>query len=121
MTIRNEAAYMRNLWNWQCLDGCMGERKQCVSDVDGIVERNGQFLVIETKSTGVEVPMGQSIMFSSFTRLPEFRVLIVWGKPGHVTHMQRWGGSKREATNEDMKDAVKEWWKRVNKLPRLRG
>ena len=118
MTIRSEAAYMRNLWNWQCLDGCMGERKQCVSDVDGIVERNGQFLVIETKSTGVEVPMGQSIMFSSFTRLPEFRVLIVWGKPGHVTHMQRWGGSKREATNEDMENAVKEWWGRVNHLPR---
>ena len=121
MTIRSFEDLERNTWDWACFDGCFGDTKISMSDIDGVVERNGQFLVIETKSTGTPVPMGQSIMFSSFTRLPEFRVLVVWGKPGHVTHMQRWGGSIHEATTEDFRDTVKEWWKRVNKLPRLRG
>ena len=114
MTIRNKDVYMHNLWDWGILSGCFGDKNVAVSDIDGIMERNGQFLVIEAKSIEKEIPMGQSIMFSAMAAMPQFTVLIVWGEPGHVVRMQRWGVPSYEATNEDFRTAVRDWFTKAN-------
>lgn len=116
MTIRNWEAYKANLWDWNFLEEKL-PGSCAVSDIDGIIERNGRFLVIETKGPEVAVPMGQSIMFSAIARLPEFTVWVVWGTPGKVTHMQRWGEAKFEAESRDLQDTIRLWFKLADSMP----
>ena len=65
MTIKDINGYVRTLWNWDCLVDCFGNSKIMPSDIDGFVERNGRFLVIETKSPGTELLPGQARAYSS--------------------------------------------------------
>ena len=58
------------------LHGCM-PRNITPSDLDGIVEINGKFWVIEFKKTGKEVPKGQMFMFNHFINMG-FAVSIIW-------------------------------------------
>ena len=46
----------RSLWDWSTLDGCFGNSKIRVGDIDGFVERRGRVLFIETKYPGSWVP-----------------------------------------------------------------
>ena len=87
----------RGRMRWDCSpdrDGCYRERGQpdltvldecfpgriAMTDVDGLVEINGQFLLIEWKRRG-DVPAGQRIMFERMTRHPEFTILVIVGDP----------------------------------------
>jgi len=114
MSIRNMDSYIKNLWDWKVLNGCFGDSKTAVSDIDGIIERHGQFLVIEAKSAGKDIPMGQSILLSALAKLDAFKVLIVWGEPGHVVAMARWPGSMFDATNETFRSEVAAWYKKAD-------
>lgn len=49
------------------------------TDVDGVLERNGHFLVMEYKPKGVALPMGQRIMLKHLVRRGGFNVWVVWG------------------------------------------
>lgn len=82
MTIQNTDRYLRNLWDWGCLDGCFGDSKVRPTDIDGFVERRGRFLVIETKEPTAKVSQGQEITFQALARTRLFTILIVWGHPG---------------------------------------
>jgi len=77
---------------WSCeRQGCFNVKKRLklevfedlfpgkisMTDMDGLVEIGGQFLMLEWKSPGVQVPMGQRILFSNLP--PCFCVLIVEG------------------------------------------
>jgi len=61
------------------LDECFPGRI-AMTDVDGLVEINGRFLLIEWKRRG-DVPIGQRIMFERLTRHPEFTILVILGDP----------------------------------------
>ena len=80
---------------WRCKnDGCFNLKRRpkieefsdCfpgrinLGDVDGIVEINGWFLMIEWKGAGGSVGKGQEIMYKQLTRL---------AKPGCPRHAQR--------------------------------
>ena len=122
MSIRNMDSYIKNLWDWKVLNGCFGDSKTAVSDIDGIIERHGQFLVIEAKSAGKDIPMGQSILLSALAKLDAFKVLIVWGEPGHVVAMSLWPGAMFNATNETFRATVAAWYKKANQGARsIRG
>jgi len=57
-------------------------RKIGMSDVDGIVEINGKFLLIEWKYAEGHITVGQRIMFERMTALsPKITVLVVAGDP----------------------------------------
>ena len=117
--IRNPELYCRSLWNWDVLnEECFGPSKVAVTDLDGFIEVNGQFLVLETKGTNVPIPMGQSIMFSELEKLPQFTVFVVYGTPGKPTHMQRWGFPPKEANLEDLQSVVKKWYIASKKVKR---
>lgn len=66
MAINNMAAYMAAVWDWSWLQGCFGQTIK-VSDVDGMVERRGNFLMLEGKKGGV-VSVGQRIMHEQWVK-----------------------------------------------------
>jgi hypothetical protein len=55
------------------------------SNVDGILERNGQFLIFEWKRPGEKVSEGQRIMLQSLAAKPSFMVVIVYGNTDNET------------------------------------
>lgn len=67
MNIRNMAAYQASVWDWSWLNGAFGGSLIRVSDIDGMVERRGNFLMFEGKKGGI-VSNGQSIMFDAWVR-----------------------------------------------------
>ena len=52
------------------------------TDIDGVLERNGHFLFMEYKGTGLSLPMGQRIMLKNLKRLDPDKVTVwvVWGE-----------------------------------------
>ena len=79
MTINNAELFMAGFWDWGCLDGCFGETKIKPTDIDGFVERNGRFLIFETKKPNADIPMGQQITFDRLIELGVVTVVIIWG------------------------------------------
>lgn len=79
MTIRNLEKYVDSLWDWGFLDRCF-KRNIKVTDVDGLVENGGQFLLIEAKSRGVLIKRGQKLAFMALVETGFFEVLIIWGE-----------------------------------------
>ena len=67
-------------FDWDFLTPAFGSTNIQPMDIDYFVERNGWFLVIETKGRGVKVPLGQQIALENLVRRGHFIVLIVWGK-----------------------------------------
>ena len=77
------------LWNWKpiadALPGKMG-----VSDLDGIIERKGRFLVFECKKPEEPMPVGQQILLRALNREPHFTVLWIIGDP-HTGEVDDYG------------------------------
>ena len=114
MTIRNKDNYMACLWDWGFLDDCFGGTRIKITDVDGLVERRGNFLMIEAKSPGAPIPKGQAIMFDKLVKDPKWNVLVVWGKPNEPEEAVVWGNKKFNADAEKIKDVVRRWYEMAN-------
>ena len=85
----------RNPLRWDCEDGrrCFNRLcrpkievfaecfagKNAFGDVDGIIERNGKFLMIEWKSRAGQIPVGQRITHERLTLVAPVVVVIVAG------------------------------------------
>jgi len=84
-------------------------------DIDGIVEINGQGLLLEWKSDLMNLPRGQYIMYRNLTTTGYLSVIVVIGNAEtmEISHMgQFYLGSEtplKEATIDDVKDKIK-WW-----------
>ena len=83
MTINNPSAFVASLWDWAILDGCFGNTHIRPTDIDGLVERNGHFLYLETKLPGTATNEGQERTWTSLVATKKFAVLVIWGYPGH--------------------------------------
>ena len=55
------------------------------SNVDGILERNGHFLILEWKRPGEKVSEGQRIMLQALAAKPSFMVVIIYGNTDNQT------------------------------------
>lgn len=112
MTIRNKDSYVNALWDWGFLDDCFGGKKIRVTDVDGLVERNCHFLMIEAKGPGKEIPQGQQILFSNLRKTfdDRFHILVIWGNPNQPEEYQLWGYGKRIGGTQEIKDLVRRWY-----------
>ena len=100
------------------LDECFPGRI-AMTDVDGLVEINGQFLFIEWKRRG-DVPAGQRIMFERLTRHPEFTILVILGDPATMA-VERYdvfqGGRRkgwRDCELSELKRHVRAWAERAS-------
>ena len=121
MTIRNMDNYVAALWDWSCFNDCFGNSRIRVSDLDGIVERNGKFLVLEVKSHGASVPIGQQRMFNAMAETGAFTVVVLFGETNapqrmRVTtrHNGRVVSVEKPADMDTVRDMVKRWFDFAN-------
>lgn len=91
------------------------------SNIDGIVERNGKFLVLEWKKPGEKISMGQKILLQALAANPNFIVIIVNGSTDNETvvtsfFMLTLKGIpyKRGTSLECLKTFYREWYKWAN-------
>jgi hypothetical protein len=92
--------YAARLWDWTPLNGCF-PRGIRLTDVDGGVEIGGEFLEIEGKPFGAELPTGQAYYF--FRKVARgIRVILIEGDPPstirrvsvlHNRRKSQWPGS----------------------------
>lgn len=115
MTIRNAHSYLEGVWDWGILKGCFGDTKIEPTDIDGLVERRGHFLILETKKVDVPVGFGQWKTFNAFIDTGYFMVIILWGSQNNPIEMQILypkpykPSNKRSCTLEDVRKVVR-WW-----------
>lgn len=127
--IRDLEGFIGSYWDWEFLNKCF-TRGIKVSDIDGIVERNGFFLVLETKRPTAGQPTGQRILFEQMVRTGKFVVIYIWGEPNEpdtISHIEVikpkvWGqeggfitSGKRISSEEHLVKVVKSWYKKANK------
>jgi hypothetical protein len=86
-TIRHPAAFSRSpaagadgVLHWDWVNRAFSDTKITATDWDGVVERRGQFLVVESKDEGCDVPGGQLITLRQAHAIGCFCILFVWGK-----------------------------------------
>lgn len=122
--INNRQYALDAMWNWEPFNACFGGTKIRISDLDGIVERRGEFLVLEGKQCFAHIPTGQQRMFDALVE-KGFTVLILYGAPlmklglaDIVTHMQVWPNPMQEAKLRDAVAFVREWFDRANQKGR---
>ena len=71
-------------------DDCFGGNIEMM-DIDGVVERNGHFLLLEWKTNGGTLHQGQRILLSKFTEKgKKFLAVVVFGpvNPTSITELQ---------------------------------
>jgi len=110
---------MAGVWDWALLDGCFGETKIKPTDIDGFVERNGRFLILETKAPGASIPQGQFITFQQLVRRAGAMVIVIWGTNNKVEHIKVFtglhiNGIDEDADNERLKQVVSAWFAKAN-------
>lgn len=112
MNIRDVEYYQGSFWDWSFLNDVFTHNIK-VSDIDGVVERNGKFLYIETKRPNKPITTGQDIMHQAWLNQGH-TVLRIWGienKPERATLLH--GVAKEEIENctlEDIKGIVSRWY-----------
>lgn len=107
-------------FDWQWANAAFSDCRITFMDLDGVVERFGNFLVIETKEIGTDIPAGQMFTLKRLHKIDCFTILLVWGKVAPVKY-QLWpargfrDGKIQESTSDcdraSMTLLVKEWRK----------
>jgi len=108
------------VFDWDFLQGCFGDDRRMPMDFDGVVERNGQFLVFETKKPGVPVPSGQAIALERLRQTGLFTIFIIWGKekPLQFQILHNKGITKvMLASQEIVSNHAKRWYQWACGLP----
>jgi hypothetical protein len=99
VTINNIRKFTECLWDWGVLNGCFADGCK-VSDVDGRLERRGEFLDIEAKSPGVGISNAQARTFNRYLENGHHTALILWGEAGQYRNRCLWCGSPTSADKE---------------------
>jgi len=62
----------------------------CPSDLDGIAERNGHFLIMEWKRPGEKASEGQKRLLQALAANPKFMVVVIIGNTDNGTNIQEY-------------------------------
>lgn len=113
--IRNRKTVAKRLWDWEFLNDVLPGKIRPM-DIDGIIERNGHFLVLEGKPLGKRIKTGQRITLRQLSKRKNFSVLILYGEPGEPQEMKllRYHEEAIKCSKEDVKELVGKWVKQVN-------
>lgn len=95
------------VFDWSWTDGCFGQTRIKPMDLDGMVERKGNFLVFETKDEGVEVPDGQMYTLKALYATGHFTIIFVYGKRD-PQHIEVWHPAIRGARQYEGRDKARE-------------
>lgn len=77
---QSNSAGFDGLFDWDFLLPAFAGTKIQFMDFDGVVERNGKFLLIETKDEGVPIPTGQRITLQAVLNTGLWTVTHLEGK-----------------------------------------
>lgn len=116
MNIRNRQNYANAFWDWSFLNQSFAPTKIRLSDIDGIVERNGQFLCFETKPLGVEPDYGQQILLNELSYHPNWTVVILYGEKNRPEKYRKLpNGSLMDCDLSLVQRRVRAWFVNANK------
>ena len=117
--IKDEQAFLKGIWDWEILDGCFGATKIKPTDIDGFVERRGNFLILEAKGIGKDIPRGQERTFERLRETGLFTIVIVWGDKNRPCRLLVLTEHDEylydQADLQTFRNVVKWWFDRVNK------
>jgi hypothetical protein len=86
-------------WGW--LKGAFIRENILPTDIDGLVEVNGKFLLFENKYVGATMSQGQRQTLEQLVMKADFVVLrIDWDGAGRVVRFERWANIKPMGTLE---------------------
>ena len=118
--LHSPAAGFDGVFDWSWTQGCFGQGRIKPMDFDGVVERNGNFILFETKNLGVPIPKGQLITLEAAHRLGCFTIMLIHGKhepeqievwfPGNM-------GKKTYCGIDDAKKVVSRWYQYADRNP----
>ena len=138
--IRSVVSYLRSMPDWTEFNSCFEPSKIRISDIDGIVERKGEFLVLDMKSPQVPMSQGQMMLYRAMQQ-KKMTVVIVRGTTTHDIpnarcrsgaeamivdmgrivvkrlHILEGDGSEWKmdpATNADLHDFIRAWYIKAN-------
>ena len=114
MTIENLEAYVDSLPDWAILDGCFGNTMIKPSDIDGVIERNGNCLFLEHKRRGVPLKEGQRRLFQALARQGN-TVIVYWESDDVITRivLMTCNGVETRGPAESSLEILRsivEWW-----------
>ena len=121
---RSPAAGADGVFNWNWTKGCFDKLDKIgPMDFDGVVERNGQFLVFETKDAGKAIPRGQFITLIQAHALGCFTIMLVEGKEAPERGRIWWPSCKISKDNmgqefvglESARGLVRAWYLNADK------
>ena len=94
-------------------------------DLDGIAERNGQFLIMEWKKPGEKLSEGQKIMLKALAKKEGFIVTIIVGNTDEETVIEGYwqvtkDGEFMKCGNSflEFKDFYRQWYDMANDVPK---
>ena len=120
MTIRNANQFMAGIWDWAILDGCFGDTKIKPTDIDGFVERKGNFLILETKQPDAGIPEGQELTYKALVNRAGAVVIVIFGKQNKPERLRVYsslhpdGLDVIDPNGERLRRYVSEWFRRAN-------
>ena len=104
------------LWDWEFLNSAFPGKIQPL-DVDGIVEMDGNFLILEGKSPYAGMSTGQEIALEAMSKNEDMEVLMVYGDPqtSNIQKVRLWGHHKNPipAGEKYARKVAKRWVKHV--------
>lgn len=92
------------------------------SNVDGIVERRGEILVMEWKRDGESINAGQMQLLNALARKESFTVLLIYGSTDDVTIVNdfyKLGSLEKELLGnglDALKDFYIKWYKNADNM-----
>lgn len=102
-------------FHWDFLQGAFGPVVMPM-DFDGVVERNGRFLLFETKIENASIPVGQRRSLEAAWKTGAFTILILWGKSSETLCMasvwDEWGDriAPHPVTADTIYQYASFWW-----------
>jgi len=104
--------YAKRLWDWTPLNNCF-KRGIRFTDVDGIVEANRHFLLLEGKSKNAYLPKGQRMALERLAKLAEFTIIVFRGDPPNLSTVTEWevlGKNKQKGNFQEFFNFIQEWF-----------
>ena len=98
--------FKRNAIDFTLFNDCLPARLG-FTDIDGIMERRGSFLVLEKKFDASRPGLGQLIMFRQLVKLEKFTVCIFGGTEFDVQYMYLLTRAKEKYISEPSLDKLK--------------
>lgn len=123
MSAIDQRHYIKTFHDFDIFKGCFGNSKIMPSDIDFIVERKNNFLMMEFKPEDKAVFYGQELLLQRLSRVPKFTVVLVFHSRGRTLHekldvkaMKEYpNGERIEANNKNLIIFVTEWYAKADK------